>query len=248
VSWLTVDWAGYLPVLLDGLIKSVQLTVIGFTGACLVGSFVALLRTSRNRVLSGAGYLYTELFKNLPMITGIFIIYFGLTGIGVVLDAFTAGWLALALFYGAYLAEIFRGGLQGVSRGQTEAAHALGLSTARVLMTVQLPQAGRLALPATATMLVDLLKGTALLVTIGGGELMTQATIITSETFRPLEVYIVIGLLYVAMSWPLARLVGHFESRMRDGAALAPMSRKLRRITRERLAKAAVSTGGEAVR
>ncbi|MEV4379573.1 amino acid ABC transporter permease [Streptosporangium sp. NPDC049644] len=246
MSFLSVDWGGYVPVLVDGLVKSIELTAIGFVGACLVGFVVAVLRMSQNRVINAAGYLYTELFKNLPIITGIFIIYFGLTGIGLVLDAFTSGWLALSLFYGAYLAEIFRGGLQGVSRGQTEAARALGLTPARVLLTVQLPQAVRLALPATATMLVDLLKGTALLVTIGGGELMTQATIITSETFQPLEVYIVIGLIYVVMSWPLARLAGYLESQLREGTAMSPTSRKLRRITRARLAQAAtVTTGGK---
>lgn len=230
---LKVDWASYGGFLLDGLLITVKLTAAGFLGACLIGILVAVLRQNRNRILRSIGYLYTELFKNIPMVTGIFIIYFGLTGVGIVVGGFTAGFLALALFYGAYLAEIFRGGLQGVPPGQIEAAQALGLSSSRVMVTVQLPQAVRLALPATATMFVDLLKGTALLVTIGGGELMTQATIVSAETFRPLEVYVVIGLMYLAICWPLARLFGQLETNLSRGTALSPTGRKIRRLALE---------------
>lgn len=232
-----VDWPSYWDFLLEGLLVTVKLTAAGFLGACLIGILVAVLRQNRNRVLRSIGYLYTEVFKNVPMVTGIFIIYFGLTGVGVVVGGFTAGFLALALFYGAYLAEIFRGGLQGVPHGQIEAAQALGLSSSRVLVTVQLPQAVRLALPATATMFVDLLKGTALLVTIGGGELMTQATIVSAETFRPLEVYIVIGLMYLAMCWPLARLFAQLENNLNRGTALSPTGRSIRRLAAEATAR-----------
>ncbi|GAA3889938.1 amino acid ABC transporter permease [Leifsonia kafniensis] len=225
---MKVDWLSYAPFLAEGLVKTLELTALGFLGACLVGMLVAVLRLSPVKAIRTIGYLYTELFKNLPMITGIFIIYFGLTGIGLVLDSFTAGYLSLSLFYGAYLAEIFRGGLQGINKGQLEAAQALGLTPLRVLFSVQVPQAVRLSLPATSTMLVDLLKGTALLVTIGGGELMTQASIVSAQTFRPLEVYVVIGLIYLAMCWPLARLAGWLETHLHKGTALSPLGRKLR--------------------
>lgn len=233
---LNVPWAEYFDALLAALLVTVQLTATSFAGACVVGMVVAVLRQSKIKVVRNLAYLYTELFKNIPMVTGIFIIYFGLAQIGLVLGGFQAGVAALALFYGAYLAEIFRGGLQGIGYGQIEAAQALGLTPARVLFTVHVPQAIRLALPATSTMLVDLLKGTSLLVTIGGGELMTQATIISGETFRPLEVYVGVGLIYLAMCWPLARLVGVLESHLKKGTALAPTSRKLRRMAAEELA------------
>lgn len=240
---MQVDWIAYAGFLGEGLLATVKLTLIGFLGACLIGALIAVLRLSPIRAVRVGAYLYTEIFKNIPMITGVFIIYFGLTGVGLVLDAFTAGWLSLALFYGAYLAEIFRGGLQGINRGQLEAAQALGLTPARALLSVQVPQAFRLALPATATMLVDLLKGTALLVAIGGGELMTQASIVSAQTFRPLEVYVGVGLIYLALCWPLARLASWFESHLQRGTAMSPLGRSLRSGARaELLARAERAT------
>jgi polar amino acid transport system permease protein len=234
---LHVSWSEYLPELCSALLVTLKLTVTSFAGSCVIGMFAAILRQSKSRALRTLAYLYTEVFKNIPMVTGIFIIYFGLADIGVVLGGFEAGFLALAVFYGAYLAEIFRGGLQGIGRGQLEAAQALGLTPARVLLTVHVPQAIRLALPGTSTMLVDLLKGTSLLVTIGGGELMTEATVIAGKTFQPLEVYVVVGLIYLAMCWPLARLVGVLESHLQRGTALSPTSRRIRRLAAARLAE-----------
>jgi polar amino acid transport system permease protein len=216
----------------------------GFAGACILGMLVALARTSRSRALRALGYLYTELLKNLPFVTGIFIIYFGLPGVGLTLDAFKAGVVCLAVFYGAYLGEIFRGGLQGVPLGQMEAGAALGLTSSRVLLLVRLPQALRLALPATATMLVDLLKGTAILVTIGGNELMTQATIITSDTFRPLEVYLVVGAMYMVMCWPLSRLSNLLERQLNKGAALSYTALAVRR-TADRLTAAPMTLSAQ---
>ena len=233
---LKVPWNEYFGDLAHGIGVTLQLTVLGFVGACFVGIVVALARTSSTRVLRIMGAAYSELVKNLPFVTGIFIIYFGLPVLGLTLDAFVAGVLCLAVFYGAYLGEIFRGGLQGVPTGQLEAGAALGLTPARVFLMVRLPQALRLSLPATATMLVDLLKGTAILVTIGGSELMTEATIITSDTFRPLEVYLVVGAMYMVMCWPLSRLSSLLERKLAAGAALSYTAIAVRR-TADRLAR-----------
>lgn len=240
-----VPWNSYFGALGHGIGVTIQLTIYGFIGACIVGVLVALARTSAKKVVRAIGTLYTELLKNLPFVTGIFIIYFGLPVIGLTLDAFVAGVICLALFYGAYLGEIFRGGLQGVPHGQLESGAALGLTPARVFLMVRLPQALRLSLPATATMLVDLLKGTAILVTIGGSELMTQATIITSDTFRPLEVYIVVGAMYMVMCWPLSRLSNLLERKMNEGAALSYTAVAVRR-TADRLTGAKARTPKDA--
>lgn len=216
-----VPWDNYTGALLQGIGVTLQLTVYGFLGACVFGVLVALARTSRSRSLRSVGYAYTEVLKNLPFVTGIFIIYFGLPTVGIRFDAFMSGVVCLALFYGAYLGEIFRGGLEGVPTGQLETGAALGLTPMRIFLIVRLPQALRLALPATAMMLVDLLKGTSILVTIGGAELMSQGTIITADTFRPLEVYLVVGAFYMALCWPLSRLSNLLERKLREGAALS---------------------------
>ena len=224
-----VPWPHYGPALLTALAKTAEFTAVGFAAAIVVGMIVAVARLTPFWPLSRLAQLYTETFKNLPLITEIYILYFGLAAVGLKMSAFQAGSLSLALFYGAYLSEIFRGGLQSVPRGQGEAAHALGLSPVKAFLYVRLPQAVRMALPGTSTMMVDLLKGTSLMVAIGGGELMTEGTLIASDTFQAMEVYVVIGLIYLAMCYPLSQLALLMERRLQAGTPLSLRRRRTRR-------------------
>ena len=148
------------------------------------------------------------------------------------LNVFEAGAISLAVFYGAYLSEIFRGGLQGVTRGQREAAQAVGFTPIRSFALVIVPQATRLALPGTSTMLVDLLKGTSLLTFIGGAELMNEARTIVSETFASLEVYVVVGAIYLAMCYPLSHLALMLERHLHAGKPLSPRRFRILRLAR----------------
>lgn len=232
-----VDWVQYAPLVGSGIVTTIELTVLGFAAACLVGITVALARTSKYVIVRAPAIGYDHVFKNLPIVAGIFIVYFGLTGIGLYLSAFAAGVICLGLFYGAYLAEIFRGALEGLDRGQTEAAQAVGLGAWRVFVSIRLPQAIRLALPATTTILIDLLKGTSLLVLIGAGELMTDATVITAQTFRPMEVYLTIGVVYLILCWPLSQLAKLVEQHLRDGKAFSPLARRTRKLAALELQK-----------
>jgi polar amino acid transport system permease protein len=216
-----VDWAKHGPQLLQGLGATLEYTAAAFVGAALLGLTLALMRLSAERLVSAPAAAYTEVFKNTPLLAIIFITYFGLPSIGVRLDIFVAGALSLVLFYAAYLSEIFRSAIAGVHYGQREAGEALGLTRLGVFVDVIFPQALRLALPGTNTMLVDLLKSTSLLVTIAAAELMTQAQLIASETFRALEVYIVISAIYFAVCYPLSQLSLWLERRVRAGAPLS---------------------------
>jgi polar amino acid transport system permease protein len=162
--------------------------------------------------------------------------YFGLASVGLRLSVFTAGTLSLVIFYAAYLSEVFRSAIGGVHNGQREAAQALGLSRIATFTQVIVPQALRLALPGTNTMLVDLLKSTSLLVTISAAELMSQARLITSATFRALEVYLVVAVIYFAMCYPLSQLLLWFERRVHAGTPLS-----WRRRGRLRMATALLS-------
>jgi polar amino acid transport system permease protein len=234
---LKVPWHDYLPALRDGLLKSVEYAAAGFIGAVIVGMAIALLRTNPRRLLRLPAAIYTELFKNVPLLAIIFITYFGLASAGIRLDAFQAGTLSLIIFYGAYLSEIFRAALVGVHGGQREAAEALGLSKLTTFTQVIFPQALRLALPGTGTMFVDLLKSTSLLVVISAAELMSQAQLIASETFRALEVYIVISFIYFAVCYPLSQLLLFLERRVQAGAPLS-----LRRHRRLLQVKALLAT------
>jgi ABC-type amino acid transport system permease subunit len=153
------------------------------------------------------------------------------------LGAIEAGALSLVIFYAAYLSEIFRSALAGVHHGQRESAHALGLGAIDTFTYVIFPQALRLALPGTNTMLVDLLKSTSLLVTISAAELMTQAQLITSDTFRALEVYLVIAAIYFALCYPLSQALLWLERRVTAGAPLLWGRRRRLRKARALLEK-----------
>lgn len=238
-----VPWTDYTPELLRALRATVYYTVVSFAAAVVIGMLAAVARLAPVGAVRATAQLYTEIFKNLPLITEIFILYFGLASVGVKLSAFEAGSLALSLFYGAYLSEIFRAGLQGVHPGQREAAYALGLSSRRTFRHVTMPQAARIALPGTGTMMVDLLKGTSLMVAIGGGELMTQGTLIASDTFRAMQVYLVIGLIYLAMCYPLSQLTLLLERKVRAGAPLSPSRRRMRHLIERVQAEDAMASG-----
>lgn len=216
-----VPWSQYYPALLQGLGHTIEYTAAGFIGAALLGLVIALMRLNPRRLVRLPATAYTEVFKNVPLLAIIFITYFGLTSIDIKLDVFQAGALSLIVFYAAYLSEIFRSAIAGVHFGQREAAQALGLSKIGIFTHVVFPQALRQALPGTNTMLVDLLKSTSLLVTISAAELMTQAQLISSETFRALEVYLVIAVIYFALCYPLSQLLLWLERRVTAGAPLS---------------------------
>jgi polar amino acid transport system permease protein len=228
-----IEWGDYTSDLLDGLVKTIEFTVVGFAGAALLGLVLALMRLSKVRAVRAPAAVYTELFKNIPLLAIIFLTYFGLPSQGVRLSVFQAGALSLVIFYAAYLSEIFRSAIAGVHDGQREASEALGMSRGATFAQVIFPQALRSALPGTNTMLVDLLKSTSLLVTISAAELMSQGQLIASETFRALEVYVVIAALYFALCYPLSQGLLWFERQIRAGVPLAP--RRRRRLRRARV-------------
>jgi polar amino acid transport system permease protein len=234
-----VPWGDYAPDLWDGLLRTLAYTAVSFVLAAALGLVVALLRLNRLRPARLAAAVYTELFKNVPLLAIIFVTYFGLASAGVKLSVFQSGCLSLVLFYAAYLSEIFRSAIAGVHDGQQEAAAALGLSRPATFGHVILPQALRIALPGTNTMLVDLLKSTSLLVTISAAELMSQGRLISSATFRALEVYLVIAAIYFALCYPLSQLLLWLERAIRAGVPLTP-----RRRRRVRAARALLATAG----
>ena len=236
-----VEWGDYKSDLFDAIIKTIEFTIVGFVGAALLGLVLALMRLSKVRAVRAPAAVYTELFKNIPLLAIIFLTYFGLPSQGVRLSVFQAGALSLIIFYGAYLSEIFRAAIAGVHSGQQEAAEALGMSRGATFAQVTFPQALRSALPGTNTMLVDLLKSTSLLVTISAAELMSQGQLIASETFRALEVYAVIAVLYFAVCYPLSQGLLWFERQVRAGVPLLPRRRRRMRLVRAMLEKEAVA-------
>ena len=238
-SLFQVPWRDYVGNLAGGLVWTLAYTLASFIGATALGLLLALMRLNHLRIVRMPAGLYTEIFKNVPLLAIIFLTYFGLPSVGVKLDVFVAGALSLILFYAAYLSETFRAAISGVHPGQNEAAHALGLSRATTFSHVVLPQALRLALPGTNTMFVDLIKSTSLLVTISAAELMTEAQLIASETFRALEVYLVIAAIYFVVCYPVSQCLLWLERSIHAGVPLT-----IGRRRRLALAKALLVAGG----
>jgi polar amino acid transport system permease protein len=240
-SLFKVPWSDYTPDLWHALLKTIEYTLVSFAGAALLGLVLALMRLSPLKPLRWPAAIYTELFKNVPLLAIIFLTYFGLASQGVKLGVFEAGSLSLIIFYAAYLSEIFRAAIGGVHAGQQEAAEALGLGRRATFAHVVFPQALRSALPGTNTMLVDLLKSTSLLVTISAAELMSQGQLIASDTFRALEVYAVISVVYFALCYPLSQGLLWFERQIRAGVPLLPRRRRRLSAARALLEKGVIA-------
>lgn len=204
--------------LLQGLGWTLYLTAIGFGGGILFGLIVALARISTLRPLRWFATGWIAFFQGTPLLMQLFVFFFGLPLFGIVLPAWGAVAFALTAHASAFLGEIWRGAIQAVSRGQTEAAHALGLGYASKMRDVILPQAFRLSLPATVGFMVQLLKGTSLAAIVGFIELTRAGQIVSNQTFKPLLVFGIIGLIYFLLCWPLSLWGGRMERRLAQSA------------------------------
>jgi len=183
---------------------TIVLALIAFVGGGIGGLIVALLRTADNRTARAAMVVFIRVFQGTPLLMQLFLAYFGMAIFGFSVNPLIAAMIALTAHASAYLGEIWRGCIQAVPRGQTEAATTLGLHYFARMRYVVLPQAARIAVPPTVGFLVQLLKETSLASIIGFVELTRQGQIITSVTFRPFLVYGLVAALYFAMCWPLS--------------------------------------------
>lgn len=211
-----IDWsyaAAALPVVLRGFVVTLEATVLGMAGALLLGLLWALAGRAPVRWLRGAARGLVEFVRTTPLLVQIYFIFYVLPGAGMRLAPFAAGALALALHYSAYVAEIYRAGIDAVPRGQWEAALALNLSRAQTLRHVILPQALPPIVPALGNRFIAMLKDTPLLSAITVVEALQAAKLLGAETFRYLEPITIVGLLFLAASLLLARAVDHLEAR-----------------------------------
>lgn len=208
-----------LAFLGQGLMWTLALTAIGFTGGILFGFLVALARVSPIRWISALAAGWIAVFQGTPLLMQLFVVYFGLPLLGLSPPAWGAVAVALTAHASAFLGEIWRGAIQAVPKGQSEAAHALSLDYRARMRDVILPQAMRLSLPATIGFLVQLLKGTSLAAIVGFIELTRAGQIVSNQTFRPLLVFGIVGLVYFALCWPLSLWGRRIESRLAAATA-----------------------------
>ncbi|CAN7522183.1 amino acid ABC transporter permease [Bosea sp. LjRoot90] len=203
-----------LLFLLTGLKWTILLSAIGFACGAVSGLGIALARTSGNVPLERATAGYIALFQGTPLLMQLFVVYYGLALVGLKLDAWLSVAIGFTLHASAFLGEIWRGSIEAVPKGQTEAAKALSLGYVSRMRDVILPQALRISLPATIGFLVQLIKGTSLAAIVGFTELARAGTIISNQIFKPLLVFGVVGALYFLICWPLSLYGARLERRL----------------------------------
>lgn len=192
---------------------TVLLSLIAFVGGAAVGLGVALARTSDNVWAQRLSTAYIQLFQGTPLLMQLFLVFFGAPVLGFDVSPWVAAGIALVLNTSAFLAEIWRGSIQAVPRGQWEAAEALGMHYTARMRQVVLPQAWHIALPPTVGYMVQVIKGTSLAAIIGFAEITRAGQIINNATFQPLMVFSVVGAIYFALCWPLSLWAGRIEKR-----------------------------------
>ncbi|MGH6927306.1 MAG: amino acid ABC transporter permease [Dongiaceae bacterium] len=212
----------WLPELLYYSLTTLQIAAVSFVLAVAIGLAFALMRTSRLPLLRAAAIGYIEIARGLPIVVMLYIVYFVPPQI---LPGFDWGWfttftgavLGLGIHGGAILAEVFRSGIEALHQGQREAALSLGMTPAKAMTYIIMPQAMRIVLPPVANYAIGLLKDTSLCSLIGANELMNDAKSIAFAEYEPMAVFVLAAAIYFAMSYPLSLCVRYLELRMSHG-------------------------------
>ena len=214
----------YSGVLIEYLGTTLKITVVGMFFALILGFIFGMLNLSKSKVLNIIGTIYVDGIRGVPLMVLAYFIYFGIPmGIqslgvkGFKLNNDIAGTIALSLNAGAYMAEIFRGGIQSIDKGQTEAARSLGLTYAKTMRKIVVPQAVRVMLPSFLNQFIISLKDTSILSAIGITELTFAGNTIVQNTYNPLAAWGIIAIIYMIVIITLSRLAKVLERRIRRG-------------------------------
>lgn len=218
MEWdLSSSWAfawSIMPMLLRGMVVTIQATLLGMGIALVLGLVLALLKMVPNRLISWPVGFFLEFVRNTPLLVQLYFLYFVLPDFGILLPAFLTGAIALGVQYSAYTAEVYRAGLQAVGQGQHEAAVALNLPGWLALRDVIIPQAIPRVVPALGNYLISMLKDTPLLSVVTVLEMMGVATLIGDRTFRYFVPLTMVGGLFLVLSLVSAWLVRVLERRL----------------------------------
>lgn len=189
-----------IPILLKGSIMTIELTVCTIILGSLFGVILALCKISSNKLLYSISTFYTWVFRGTPLLLQLFFFYYGLPLIGIQLEPFGAAVLGLTLNCSAYMAEIIRGGILSIDKGQFEAAKALGFSYSQTMKKIVLPQTYRIIIPPVGNEFIAMIKDTSLVSSIAMVELMRSAQQIYAATFKPIEVFFTAAILYLLLT------------------------------------------------
>jgi polar amino acid transport system permease protein len=207
--------AANLPFLLSGLWLTLTISAITLVASVILGMVVALADMSRFWPVRLVGQVWGEVIRNTPILVQLLWTYYVLPIVfGIEINAFFASIIGLSIYSSAFIAEVYRAGIQSVPKGHREAAQVLGLSPFDAFARIVIPQAIRTILPPLAANFVQLIKYSSLASVISVGEVTRRATELSSTTFRPLEIFSFVALVYLVICWPLAQVIRIWERRL----------------------------------
>ena len=203
------------PFFLEAAVVTIELSVLTALLGLTCGALGAAARMSRLTILRWIGATYVSLWRGTPALIQVFILYFGGPQIGIQLDSFAAGTIALGVNIGAYMTETIRGAIVSVDKGQTEAARTLGMSRWQTMHKVVLPQAARMMIRPLGVNINALIKGTALVAPISVVELTYTAQRFIGSTYKPFEMFLLSGLLYIVIIYVVGHGINWLDRRAR---------------------------------
>lgn len=210
-------WSGWGD-LLRGALVTVEITAVSLLLGCLLGLLIGIGRLNpQRRILYRVCTAYVAAIRGTPLLVQLFILFFGLPQFGIMLPAFVCGMLGLGIYSAAYVSEIVRGAIQSVDRGQMEAARSIGMSTGQAMRAVILPQAIVRMIPPLGNEFIALIKNSALVSLLTIHDLMHEGQKIISVSYRSLEVYLAIAVIYFILTGLTTLALGRLEVRLRAG-------------------------------
>ncbi|MCL6638652.1 MAG: amino acid ABC transporter permease [Firmicutes bacterium] len=224
------------PVILAGALSTLEITLIAVALGCIIGLFGGLARLSKTRIIKLLATCYVDFFRGTPLLVQIYMVYFGLPQLmgsfqsflmdqygmariweSTHIDPFIAAIISTSLNSGAYIAEIFRAGVQSIERGQMEAARSLGMTHVKAMRYVILPQAFKRVIPPLGNEFIAMLKDTSLLSVIGFEEMARKGQLIIAQTYKPFHIWLLVALIYLLMTFVISRFVDFLERRFKTG-------------------------------
>lgn len=205
----------YRNYFFTGIQYTLLLAAIGVVAGFILGMLVALLRMSPWRIVRFIGTTWVEFLRGTPMVVQLFIIHYGFASFGINFTPIQSGAITLSINSSAYLAEIFRAGIEGVDRGQSEAARSLGMSKGKTMRFIVMPQAIKNVLPAIGNEFITIIKESSIVSFIGVTDLMKQAGSVVNITYDGLTPYLIIALMYFVVTFTLSKILGAFERKLK---------------------------------
>jgi polar amino acid transport system permease protein len=210
-------WSGWRQ-LLHGALVTVEITAVSLLLGCVLGLLIGIGRLNpKRRVVYGLCTTYVAAIRGTPLLVQLFIWFFGLPQFGILLPAFVCGMLGMGIYSGAYVSEIVRGAIQSIDRGQMEAARSIGLSSGQAMRNVILPQAVVRMIPPLGNEFIALIKNSALVSLLTIHDLMHEGQKIISVSYRSLEVYLAVAVVYFILTGLTTLALGRIESRLKAG-------------------------------